>query len=72
MTYKLKTTVGQAIYGLRKCTVEPVIGIIKKVIGFQQLFAPRVHRGCRRMVPGVLGFQFQTITSPPGISVPSR
>jgi transposase len=29
MAYKLKTELGQAIYRLRKCTVEPVIGIIK-------------------------------------------
>jgi len=29
MAYKLKTAIGKAIYGLRKCTVEPVIGIIK-------------------------------------------
>jgi transposase len=36
MAYKLKTAVGQAIYGLRKCTVEPVIGIIKEVLGFRQ------------------------------------
>jgi hypothetical protein len=36
MAYKLQTEIGQAIYGLRKCTVEPVIGIIKEVIGFRQ------------------------------------
>jgi len=36
MAYKLKTTIGQAIYGLRQCTVEPVIGIIKEVLGFRQ------------------------------------
>ena len=36
MAYKLKTTVGQAIYGARKCTIEPVIGIIKEVLGFRQ------------------------------------
>ncbi len=36
MAYKLKTAVGQAIYRLRKCTVEPVIGIIKEVLGFRQ------------------------------------
>ena len=36
MAYKLRTTVGQAIYRLRKCTVEPVIGIIKEVLGFRQ------------------------------------
>ncbi len=36
MAYKLKTKVGQAIYRLRKCTVEPVLGIIKEVLGFRQ------------------------------------
>jgi len=36
MAYKLKTALGKAIYGLRKCTVEPVIGIIKAVLGFRQ------------------------------------
>jgi len=36
MAYKLKTALGKAIYRLRKCTVEPVIGIIKDVLGFRQ------------------------------------
>ncbi len=36
MAYKLKTAIGKAIYRLRKCTVEPVIGIIKAVLGFRQ------------------------------------
>ncbi len=36
MAYKLKTVLGKAIYGLRKCTVEPVIGIIKEVLGLRQ------------------------------------
>jgi len=36
MAYKLQTEFGQAIYRLRKCTVEPVIGIIKEVLGFRQ------------------------------------
>jgi hypothetical protein len=36
MAYKLQTEMGQAIYRLRKCTVEPVIGIIKEVMGFRQ------------------------------------
>ena len=35
MAYKLQTAIGQAIYRLRKCTVEPVIGIIKEVLGFR-------------------------------------
>jgi hypothetical protein len=36
MAYKLRTELGQAIYRLRKCTVEPVIGIIKETLGFRQ------------------------------------
>lgn len=36
MAYKLKAALGKAIYSLRKCTVEPVIGIIKEVLGFRQ------------------------------------
>lgn len=36
MAYQLRTEIGQAIYRLRKCTVEPVIGIIKEVLGFRQ------------------------------------
>lgn len=36
MAYKLQTEIGQAIYRLRKCTVEPVIGSIKEILGFRQ------------------------------------
>jgi transposase len=36
MAYKLQTEIGKAIYRLRKCTIEPVIGIIKEVLGFRQ------------------------------------
>jgi len=36
MAYKLQTEIGRAIYRLRKCTVEPVIGIIKEILGFRQ------------------------------------
>lgn len=36
MAYKLQTDIGQAIYRLRKSTVEPVIGVIKEVLGFRQ------------------------------------
>ncbi|HEX2768331.1 MAG TPA: transposase, partial [Geobacteraceae bacterium] len=36
MAYKLQTKIGQEIYRLRKCTVEPVIGIIKEILGFRQ------------------------------------
>jgi len=36
MAYKLRTAIGNAVYRLRKSTVEPVIGIIKETLGFRQ------------------------------------
>ncbi len=36
MAYKLQTEAGQALYRLRKMTVEPVLGIVKEVLGFRQ------------------------------------
>jgi hypothetical protein len=36
MTHRLKTGAGRAAYALRKCSVEPVFGIIKSVMGFRQ------------------------------------
>lgn len=42
MAYKLKTALGKAIYGARKYTVEPVLGIIAEVLGFRQ-FSLRGH-----------------------------
>lgn len=36
MAYTLTTALGRAIYRRRKCTVEPVIGSIKEVLGFRQ------------------------------------
>jgi Transposase DDE domain len=36
MAHKLQTVEGKAFYRLRKCTVEPVIGIIKETMGFRQ------------------------------------
>lgn len=36
MAYRLKTALGQALYRLRKQTVEPVFGIIKEVMGFRR------------------------------------
>ena len=35
MAHELRTT-GKAIYRLRKCTVEPVISILKDTMGFRQ------------------------------------
>jgi hypothetical protein len=34
MKHRTSTTAGRALYGLRKQTVEPVIGIIKAAMGF--------------------------------------
>jgi transposase len=36
MKYRLRTPEGRAIYGQRKSTIEPAIGIIKSVMGFRQ------------------------------------
>jgi hypothetical protein len=36
MAFKLRTEIGNALYRLRKSTVEPVIGIIKEILGFRQ------------------------------------
>ena len=36
LRHRLKTQDGRALYAKRKCTVEPVIGIIKSVLGFRQ------------------------------------
>jgi transposase InsO family protein len=36
MRHRLKTKAGKALYARRKCTVEPVFGIIKSVLGFRQ------------------------------------
>jgi len=35
MGHRMQTKDGKALYGLRKCTVETVIGIIKHVLGFR-------------------------------------
>ena len=36
MAQRLQSQEGQAVYARRKCTVEPVFGIIKSVLGFRQ------------------------------------
>jgi len=36
MKQRLKSKEGRALYARRKCTVEPVFGIIKHVMGFRQ------------------------------------
>lgn len=36
MRHRLQTQAGRALYAKRKCTVEPVFGIIKAIMGFRQ------------------------------------
>ena len=36
MKHRLKTKAGKEVYAKRKCTVEPVFGIIKSVLGYRQ------------------------------------
>ena len=38
MKNRLKTFEGRELYAKRKCTVEPVFGVIKAVMGFRQFF----------------------------------
>jgi hypothetical protein len=46
MLYRLRTPEGRDIYALRKCTVEPVFGNIKRAMGFRQ-FLLRGHHKAR-------------------------
>ncbi len=36
MAWRLSTTAGKALYGLRKQTIEPIFGIIKETLGFRR------------------------------------
>ena len=36
MKHHLQTLAGRRLYGKRKCTIEPVFGVIKHVLGFRQ------------------------------------
>ncbi|MGH7001057.1 MAG: IS1182 family transposase [Stellaceae bacterium] len=46
MSHRLRTKAGRAIYGQRKSTIEPTIGIVKSVMGFRQ-FSLRGHENVR-------------------------
>jgi transposase len=46
MAFKLQTEIGKAIYRLRKSTVEPVIGIIKEILGFRQFSLRGLAAAC--------------------------
>ena len=44
MKHRLKTVAGKAVYAKRKCTVEPVFGIIKAAMGFRQFLLRGLDR----------------------------
>ncbi len=46
MKYRLKTRSGKDVYAKRKCTVEPVFGIIKSVLGYSQF----MRRGLKNVI----------------------
>ena len=60
---KLKTVIGAAIYRARKCTVEPVIGIIKGA-GLSPVLAARRTGDRKRVVPGLFGLQSAPVPYP--------
>jgi hypothetical protein len=46
MAHRLGTKKGRALYGLRKQTVEPVFGIIKRVMGWSQMSMRGLDKAC--------------------------
>jgi len=44
MTHRLQTKAGKAVYARRKCTIEPVFGIIKSVLGFRQFMLRGIEK----------------------------
>jgi transposase len=46
MRHELKTKRGRKLYALRKCTVEPVFGLIKQVMKFRQFMLRGLNSAC--------------------------
>jgi len=44
MKHRLKTIADEAVYAKRKCTVEPIFGIIKAAMGFRQFLLRGLDR----------------------------
>jgi len=63
MAYKLQTEIGQQIYALRKCTVEPVIGIIKEVMCFRQFSLRGLVKAAGEWSLVCLAFNFKRMHS---------
>ena len=64
MAYKLRTTIGKALYRLRKSTVEPVIGIIKEVLGFRQFSLRGLFAAGGEWTLVLFGLQSETVAHP--------
>lgn len=63
MAYKLRTEIGQRIYAVRKSTVEPVIGIIKEVLGFRQFSLRGLDKAAGEWSLVCLAFNFKRLHS---------
>jgi hypothetical protein len=61
MAYKLQTEIGGAIYRLRKCTVEPVLGIIKDILGFRQCSLRGLQAAAGEWCLGCLAFNLKRL-----------
>ena len=61
MAYKLHTELGREIYRLRKCTVEPIIGIIKEILGFRQFSLRGLSAAAAEWALVCLAFNFKRL-----------
>ena len=59
MRHLLLTITERALYAKRKCTAEPVIGIIKVILGFRQFLATRTGKRQMRAESGGDGVEFE-------------
>ena len=71
MAAKLATPEGRAIYRLRKCTVEPAIGIIKEAMGFRQFSLRRLAKVSGEWILVCLAYNIKRLHTLLGGCVPS-
>jgi hypothetical protein len=61
MAYELQTEEGKSFYRLRKCTAEPVIGIIKETMRFRQFSLRGLAKVAGEWNLGCLAFNFKRL-----------
>ena len=66
MAHRLQTPEGKALYAKRKCTPEPVFGIIKSALGFRQFLLARARKCARRVEPCDHGLECEADVRPEG------